>query len=60
MLCHNDVCPDNVVFRDGRAAARATETAVIPGVGHAGDADLILHRGAASCSGSSGLRSSSV
>lgn len=21
MLCHNDVCPDNVVFRDGRAAA---------------------------------------
>ncbi|MFF9021404.1 phosphotransferase [Streptomyces eurythermus] len=20
-LCHNDVCPDNVVFRDGRAAA---------------------------------------
>ncbi|MET7289933.1 phosphotransferase [Streptomyces sp. NPDC005573] len=21
MMCHNDVCPDNVVFRDGRAAA---------------------------------------
>ena len=21
MLCHNDVCPENVVFRDGRAAA---------------------------------------
>lgn len=21
VLCHNDVCPDNVVFRDGRAAA---------------------------------------
>jgi len=21
LLCHNDVCPDNVVFRDGRAAA---------------------------------------
>ncbi|MQY12927.1 hypothetical protein SRB5_30660 [Streptomyces sp. RB5] len=21
ILCHNDVCPDNVVFRDGRAAA---------------------------------------
>ncbi|WP_181794406.1 phosphotransferase enzyme family protein [Streptomyces sp. WELS2] len=21
MLCHNDVCPDNVVFRDGRPAA---------------------------------------
>ncbi|MFJ2091124.1 phosphotransferase [Streptomyces sp. NPDC087901] len=21
MLCHNDVCPDNVVFRDGRATA---------------------------------------
>lgn len=21
MLCHNDVCPDNVDFRDGRAAA---------------------------------------
>jgi len=20
-LCHNDVCPDNVVFRDGHAAA---------------------------------------
>jgi Ser/Thr protein kinase RdoA (MazF antagonist) len=21
MLCHNDVCPDNVVFRDGHAFA---------------------------------------
>ncbi|MBA2947798.1 phosphotransferase [Streptomyces himalayensis] len=21
LLCHNDVCPENVVFRDGRATA---------------------------------------
>ncbi|TLS41167.1 aminoglycoside phosphotransferase family protein [Streptomyces montanus] len=31
MLCHNDVCPDNVVFRDGRAAALIDFDLAAPG-----------------------------
>ncbi|CAL9672829.1 hypothetical protein SUDANB150_07592 [Streptomyces sp. enrichment culture] len=31
MLCHNDVCPDNVVFRDGRAAALIDFDMAAPG-----------------------------
>ncbi|MFD8685805.1 phosphotransferase [Streptomyces sp. NPDC059651] len=31
MLCHNDVCPDNVVFRDGRAAALIDFDQAAPG-----------------------------
>lgn len=31
MLCHNDVCPENVVFRDGRAAALIDFDAAAPG-----------------------------
>ncbi|MEU3225426.1 phosphotransferase [Streptomyces sp. NPDC006976] len=30
-LCHNDVCPDNVVFRDGRAAALIDFDLAAPG-----------------------------
>ncbi|MDG9720022.1 phosphotransferase [Streptomyces sp. DH24] len=30
-LCHNDVCPDNVVFRDGRAAALIDFDMAAPG-----------------------------
>ncbi|MGW3688803.1 phosphotransferase [Streptomyces sp. NPDC005125] len=31
MLCHNDVCPENVVFRDGRAAALIDFDLAAPG-----------------------------
>ncbi|WP_073949665.1 phosphotransferase [Streptomyces kebangsaanensis] len=31
VLCHNDVCPDNVVFRDGRAAALIDFDLAAPG-----------------------------
>ncbi|GHF51742.1 trifolitoxin immunity domain-containing protein [Streptomyces griseosporeus] len=31
MLCHNDVCPENVVFRDGRAAALIDFDMAAPG-----------------------------
>ncbi|NED90711.1 phosphotransferase [Streptomyces sp. SID11233] len=31
MVCHNDVCPDNVVFRDGRAAALIDFDLAAPG-----------------------------
>ncbi|WP_411084647.1 phosphotransferase enzyme family protein [Streptomyces sp. cmx-18-6] len=31
MLCHNDVCPDNVVFRDGRAAGLIDFDLAAPG-----------------------------
>ncbi|MFJ7299238.1 phosphotransferase [Streptomyces sp. NPDC099088] len=31
MLCHNDVCPDNVVFRDGKAAALIDFDLAAPG-----------------------------
>lgn len=31
ILCHNDVCPDNVVFRDGRAAALIDFDLAAPG-----------------------------
>nr|MDT0525816.1 phosphotransferase [Streptomyces sp. DSM 41633] len=31
LLCHNDVCPDNVVFRDGRAAALIDFDLAAPG-----------------------------
>lgn len=31
MLCHNDVCPDNVVFREGRAAALIDFDLAAPG-----------------------------
>ncbi|MFJ4616951.1 phosphotransferase [Streptomyces sp. NPDC088812] len=31
MLCHNDVCPDNVVFRDGRAVALIDFDLAAPG-----------------------------
>ncbi|MFF9527536.1 phosphotransferase [Streptomyces achromogenes] len=31
MLCHNDVCPDNVVLRDGRAAALIDFDLAAPG-----------------------------
>ncbi|WP_229847874.1 phosphotransferase enzyme family protein [Streptomyces melanogenes] len=31
MLCHNDVCPDNVVFRDGRAVALIDFDMAAPG-----------------------------
>ncbi|UUU26178.1 phosphotransferase [Streptomyces sp. DSM 40750] len=31
MLCHNDVCPDNVVFRDGRATALIDFDLAAPG-----------------------------
>lgn len=31
MLCHNDVCPENVVFRDGRAAALIDFDSAAPG-----------------------------
>jgi aminoglycoside phosphotransferase (APT) family kinase protein len=31
MLCHNDVCPDNVVFRDGHAAALIDFDLAAPG-----------------------------
>ncbi|MGW2473406.1 phosphotransferase [Streptomyces sp. NPDC001665] len=31
MVCHNDVCPDNVVFRDGRAAALIDFDRAAPG-----------------------------
>ncbi|MET7823622.1 phosphotransferase [Streptomyces sp. NPDC060011] len=31
MLCHNDVCPDNVVFRDGNAAALIDFDLAAPG-----------------------------
>lgn len=31
MLCHNDVCPDNVVFRNGRAAALIDFDLAAPG-----------------------------
>lgn len=31
MLCHNDVCPDNVVFRDGRATALIDFDMAAPG-----------------------------
>ncbi|WP_443048606.1 aminoglycoside phosphotransferase family protein [Streptomyces sp. HUAS 31] len=31
MLCHNDVCPENVVFRDGRAAALIDFDRAAPG-----------------------------
>ncbi|MET7370495.1 aminoglycoside phosphotransferase family protein [Streptomyces sp. NPDC005566] len=31
MVCHNDVCPDNVVFRDGRAAALIDFDMAAPG-----------------------------
>ncbi|WNI23362.1 aminoglycoside phosphotransferase family protein [Streptomyces sp. ITFR-16] len=31
MLCHNDVCPDNVVFREGRAAALIDFDQAAPG-----------------------------
>lgn len=31
MLCHNDVCPDNVVFRDGCAAALIDFDLAAPG-----------------------------
>lgn len=31
MLCHNDVCPENVVFRDGRATALIDFDLAAPG-----------------------------
>ncbi len=31
MLCHNDVCPDNVVFRDGRAVGLIDFDMAAPG-----------------------------
>lgn len=31
MLCHNDVCPENVVFRDGHAAALIDFDLAAPG-----------------------------
>jgi Ser/Thr protein kinase RdoA (MazF antagonist) len=31
MLCHNDVCPENVVFRDGRAVALIDFDLAAPG-----------------------------
>ncbi|MET9772821.1 phosphotransferase [Streptomyces sp. NPDC006367] len=31
MVCHNDVCPDNVVFRDGRATALIDFDSAAPG-----------------------------
>ncbi|WP_405527833.1 phosphotransferase [Streptomyces canus] len=31
MVCHNDVCPDNVVFRDGRASALIDFDLAAPG-----------------------------
>jgi hypothetical protein len=31
VLCHNDVCPENVVFRDGRAAALIDFDLAAPG-----------------------------
>jgi hypothetical protein len=31
MICHNDVCPENVVFRDGVAVALVDLTSRLPG-----------------------------